>query len=1433
MTAPAPVWRPIGRNPYGEAVEENPQGHRRIATERGWQPEENSPPWRAVRAVDAEGAGVIMASLADPWVSAGFEHSLRRAYIACRLAKGQPWSAVPADWGTSGDSRWTAFEKGVTRARGQRTLRAWLRRRPLAPDVPKWDAAARAPGATAVRGLQWGLAHRIEALSRANPAWVFHEAGLMEAADSATARLPGIRRRATAVRTGQAWAAAAVPCPTWPPLPGRSAGFGKKIKTDTGWSPHVCPVFWALPPSLAALGSLEAWWPVLAAQPQGLVVFPSMPGNQSRPLAAALARHGRTPGRWRVEQQAEIWAWGVREERWDEALTLEAWSQPVDAPTRIAETSGGDERVPYRPLSRVGPAEGVAGAALEASMRAALLDFERAHPGMDVDTWVAEGWGRSPVALGEALSAEQVDAVALARQSLESGDGFLLSDETGFGKGRVLAALALTGLAQGHTVVFITENSDLFSDFYRDLCAVAAGPLPIPTLLHQAATVFDPNGKKVARSLKAQPFKDLLKRREWKPDESRLIFTTYAQLARSRDDQKLRWLKDRLGRGEGWVLLDEAHNGAGDSNVSRRLEELVTNCGGVVYGSATFAKGETNLAFYKPVLSLPPQAMRLLKLALAGDDGRLREALTQQMARSGRLVRREHAPVDPPLPELVPFTEDRAAAVEAFSEAWREVFQATRAFAQMQEVREGVWLYLGAALSRSVREFSLQLKVDALVALVAATVAENKKAVIVVDSTLEAALRAALTPEAVETSDADSDAAWEDDGAEEGPAAAPPQMLRAGVGVPPLWRDRLVALLESVCPSRAWQSRGTDAAQATGDAHATALAAIARLPAWDLAPIDRARRALDAHGVRAGELSGRQTRLMVEPNGWRVVPRNEPDRTAVVRDFNEGRIDALFVTRAGCAGISLHAGRAFADQRVRRLIEWDIAPNPVNRVQFLGRVRRKDQVVEPEFRGLLLDTPEDRRIAEREDRKRQMLAAHLGTAPASRVGWLSELGEAVVAEWALERPDSAFLIGVSRPLPDQPVGRVDRALVRSLVLPKTERAGLLARLERGVALGAPAHALARRDRAMSSSRALRRVWWWGDPDASTADPAKALNALRLDLVERIWRPEPGAGPEEVAQALRVARANGRSGAQALADWKAAWNAEHRTGVRTTAFRLTVGQWAAARLPALDVGRAVIFRHPGTQRVARGLVLGWSTPSAAGWSGGASAWAPSQVALDVWAAGDAAPLRLSVAELMRDRHFQDGGKAAPSAWFDLPPIPERGLSMEGHPVQAAAWGQRWGLGRSALVRDVDEGPQVVWLLPAGCTWEEAMQMPRDLVDVTHALLFWRTHPDEPLAAALPRGQQLTATPVEGGLRLAFDAPTLRTAAETWLHHGLERRLRLQPLTGDPRWLTSVVAWKHVPPILHALAAAGVGWRVPSSFHAWHARTSAERTRARSG
>ena len=123
----------------------------------------------------------------------------------------------------------------------------------------------------------------------------------------------------------------------------------------------------------------------------------------------------------------------------------------------------------------------------------------------DLNAHVATALGLSIQDLPSRLSPEQVDAVALVLQVLRAGGGFLLADETGFGKGRTLAALALAGRRENRPVIVITENANLFSDFYRDLLAVGGPQAPVPVPLHSTARIAGPEGQVVARGTAAWP----------------------------------------------------------------------------------------------------------------------------------------------------------------------------------------------------------------------------------------------------------------------------------------------------------------------------------------------------------------------------------------------------------------------------------------------------------------------------------------------------------------------------------------------------------------------------------------------------------------------------------------------------------------------------------------------------------------------------------------------------------------------------------------------------------------------------------------------------------------------------------------------------------------------------------------------------------------
>src|SRR3546814_18020985 len=116
-------------------------------------------------------------------------------------------------------------------------------------------------------------------------------------------------------------------------------------------------------------------------------------------------------------------------------------------------------------------------------------------------------------------------------------------------------------------------------------------------------------------------------------------------------------------------------------------------------------------------------------------------------------------------------------------------------------------------------------------------------------------------------------------------------------------------------------------------------------------------------------------------------------RNGVIAAFNGGLSHALVITRAGSTGLSLHASERVADQRKRRMIELQIPSNVVERVQFWGRVNRRGQVCEPDFRTLSTGLPFEMRMLAMQNRS--------------------------VAEWSAnvpERSDSAAALAVPGPL---------------------------------------------------------------------------------------------------------------------------------------------------------------------------------------------------------------------------------------------------------------------------------------------------------------------------------------------------------------------------------------------------------------------------------
>ena len=90
--------------------------------------------------------------------------------------------------------------------------------------------------------------------------------------------------------------------------------------------------------------------------------------------------------------------------------------------------------------------------------------------------------------LQKIFSAEQVEALALAIYNIEAGRGFIIGDQTGIGKGRVVAAMIRYAMLNGKKPVFLTQMPDLYGDMMRDLTDIGM-PNVRPLMTNNGAEV--------------------------------------------------------------------------------------------------------------------------------------------------------------------------------------------------------------------------------------------------------------------------------------------------------------------------------------------------------------------------------------------------------------------------------------------------------------------------------------------------------------------------------------------------------------------------------------------------------------------------------------------------------------------------------------------------------------------------------------------------------------------------------------------------------------------------------------------------------------------------------------------------------------------------------------------------------------------------------
>ncbi len=699
----------------------------------------------------------------------------------------------------------------------------------------------------------------------------------------------------------------------------------------------------------------------------------------------------------------------------------------------------GEFQVPYVSVSRIGTPRTMVPRNLEGATRQALGRIVAKHG--DVDAFVAEEYGYTQGELAEIFSPEQVDAMALAVDAEARGRGFLIADQTGVGKGRLLAACIRRNVIKGRKTLFLTEKQTNLSDIVRDLRHTRTLPLLDYKIINDGVQIIDEDTKSVVKRSTPRPEIDaMLASGEWPVDGTNLILGTYSQFTaefnadldarvpqpqdaaaeQARDRAaKARWLSSAVGSDDA-MIVDECHNAAsGTSNVSRNLTGPLSRAASRVFSSATFAHQATHMAFYA---SLLPDGITTDELSAMLEKGRetFQEVLSGMLVQDGVMIRREFdlsnlrmdtvtdtarrdrnrsymdaiAPILSEMMNLSTAVDGRIRDMNVRIDEQRPARRRGQAAADAQR-RKGNSLSRmghGAPLYTIARLFIASLRIDLVAELAIESLRNDEKPIILVENTVETLLAE------VEES--------EDENAE---TEAPDirvlfsKVLRQLVTV----RDRT----SDAKGVRRDLTRSIEEIRAKHDHIAAMIDAIPRLP---LSAIDEVKRRIEATGFTCGEITGRS----LEVRDGKVVRRTIPNPTVVKNDFNSGHLDAIIINNSGSTGIDLHASARFADTRPRHMIELQAPADIVKATQARGRPNRFDQIHPPRITTVLTGLPVEMRLAAMDNAKMRRLSANTTSNrdTASLIRGIPDLinpiGDVVCSRYAEARPDLMRRLGL-------------------------------------------------------------------------------------------------------------------------------------------------------------------------------------------------------------------------------------------------------------------------------------------------------------------------------------------------------------------------------------------------------------------------------------
>ncbi len=664
----------------------------------------------------------------------------------------------------------------------------------------------------------------------------------------------------------------------------------------------------------------------------------------------------------------------------------------------------------------------------------AALTRIKAEVGGNIDNFVRHRLGYSThFALCQALSAEQIDAVAMAIYNIEArGQGMIIGDQTGIGKGRIAAAMIRYGVRKGLKPIFITEKANLFSDIYRDLSAIGSTHYK-PFIINARETktdIKDEDGNIVYQALAPSEQAGIFENKTV-PVTFDFEVGTYSQFnSPEKKPEKPNFLmqiaKDNL------LIMDEAHNSSGSSNTGEFMQRVVRDTAGVVFLSATFAKRPDNMPIYAMKTAISEANMTRDELVEAIQKGgvALQEILSSQLVAEGQMIRRERSfeGVEVNYISLETYEESHKKTADNITRVLRDIiaFQNVHIDKQVEEldqiaVAEGKEIEIREGTSQAgvdnipyfskvfnvINQMLFSIKADAVADRAIERLKEGKKPVIAFASTMGSFIEQMENEQGLPVGDGDL---INNDFSE---------VLRKGldgvmrytekdVNGEPIYKTFNVADLDEDARKEYNRILNDINSISTG---------------ISISPIDMIIQKLEHAGYSVAEVTGRK--FAVQPNAkgnkGLVTSRRRINTNDAFRLFNNNEVDVLMINQSGSTGASAHAivtPKVTAEQVKQRVMIVLQAELDINtEVQKRGRINRTGQILKPIYDYVISSIPAEKRLMMMLQKKLKSLDANTtsnqkqSTKILDVPDFLNKYGDKVAKEYLLENKNINELLG--------------------------------------------------------------------------------------------------------------------------------------------------------------------------------------------------------------------------------------------------------------------------------------------------------------------------------------------------------------------------------------------------------------------------------------